>query len=67
MASQPVRIEKEIRYQKETIVDLSGSEVTGQDQLPPAFFLTKMQTPKPASLLEERLHFKMQNYNELGF
>jgi hypothetical protein len=62
-----VLIEKKIIYQKETSLDFGDAEVRGENQLPPAFFVTKMNTPKAASLLEERLKFKMRNYNELGF
>lgn len=58
---------KEIIYEKETTLDFSGSKVEGDSQLPPAFFVTKMQTPRAESLLSERLKFRMQNYNELGF
>jgi len=60
-------VQKEIRYQKETTVDLSGAEVQGESQFPPAFFLTKMQTPKAGSLLAERLRFGLKDYNRLGF
>lgn len=60
-------VEKKVIYQRETSLDFSGSKVVGENQLPPAFFVTKMQTPKGASLLEERLKFKMKDYNELGF
>ncbi len=69
-AAQPnveVKIEKQIVYQKEQTIDLSGSKVDGDNQTPPAFFLTKMQTPNARSLLEERLHFKLRDYNLMGF
>lgn len=62
-----VKVEKKIIYQKETTVDLEGSEVQGENQVPPAFFVTKMNTPKGESLLAKRLKFKLKNYNELGF
>jgi len=62
-----VVVEKEVVYQKETTVDLEGSKVQGENQLPPAFFVTKMATPKAESLLAQRLKFKLKNYNELGF
>lgn len=62
-----VNVEKQIIYQKEQTVDLTGSKVDGDNQTPPAFFLTKMQTPNARSLLEERLHFKLRDYNLMGF
>lgn len=66
-ASNEITVEKKVIYQKETSLDFSDAEVIGENQLPPAFFVTKMNTPKGASLLEERLRFKMKNFNELGF
>jgi len=60
-------IEKKIIYQKEQVVDLTGTTVEGENQLPPAFFVTKMQTPGAKSLLEERLRFGLRDYNQLGF
>ena len=66
-AGGEVEVEKKIVYQKETVVDLSGSVVEGENQLPPAFFLSKMQTPKPQGALAERLRFSLRNYNDLGF
>jgi hypothetical protein len=66
-AAPELRVEKEIIYKKETTVDLSGSTVDGETQTPPAFFVTKMQTPKAKSLLEERLRFNLRHYNEMGF
>lgn len=66
-ASNEITVEKKVIYQKETSLDFSDAEVIGENQLPPAFFVTKMNTPKAASLLEERLRFKMKNFNELGF
>jgi len=60
-------IEKKIIYKKETTVDLSGTTVEGENQLPPAFFVTKMQTPGARSLLEERLKFGLRDYNHMGF
>ena len=60
-------VEKEIVYQKETVVDLSGSTVEGQKQAPPAFFLSKTQAPEVKGLLSERLHFSFRDYNLLGF
>mgnify|MGYP007009259623 CR=1 FL=1 len=66
-ASSETIVEKKVIYQKETSLDFSDAEVVGENQLPPAFFVTKMNTPKGASLLEERLRFKMKNFNELGF
>jgi hypothetical protein len=62
-----VIVEKKVIYQKEQVVDLSGSEVSGDSQLPPAFFVTKAQTPGAKSLLEERLNFKLRTYNRMGF
>ena len=62
-----VIVEKEIRYQKETTVDLTGSDVSGESKLPPAFFVNKMQTPNAESLLSERLKFPLRNYNRTGF
>ena len=60
-------VEKSIIYQKETYVDLSGSKVEGENQLPPAFFLMKNNTPNAESLLAQRLKFKLKNYNEAGY
>ncbi len=61
-------VQKEIRYQKETMVDLSGSNVEGENSAPPAFFVTKMQTPNAASLLAERLKLiDLRRFNDLGF
>ncbi len=60
-------VEKSVVYQKETTVDLTGSVVEAENQLPPAFFLSKMQTPKAQGLLAERLKFSLRNYNDLGF
>ncbi len=65
--SKDVEVQKEVVYQKETTVDLSGSNVEGENQLPPAFFLSRMQTPKAEGLLAERLRFSLRNYNDLGF
>lgn len=65
--SSVVNVEKKIIYQKETSLDFEEAQVEGENQLPPAFFVTKMNTPKGASLLEERLRFKMRDFNELGF
>ncbi len=62
-----VEVEKEIRYKKETAIDLSGSNVNGEKQAPPAFFVTKKEAPNAARLLDERLKFKLIRYNELGF
>lgn len=59
-------IDKKIIYKKETTVDLSGSTVDGDSQQPPAFFVTKMQTPNAKSLLEEQLKFKIRDYNFMG-
>lgn len=61
------QVQKQVIYQKETSIDFSGSSVEGENQLPPAFFVTKMQTPNGESLLAERLKFGLKNYNELGF
>ena len=66
-ASQEVVVEKEIIYQKETVVDLSGSKVEGEKQAPPAFFLSKTQAPEVKGLLSERLQFSFRDYNLLGF
>lgn len=68
-AAQPnVTVEKEVIYKKETTVDLNGSEVKADSKLPPAFFVSKMNTPKGASLLQERLHnMKADKVNQLGF
>lgn len=66
-AAPQVTVQKEIVYQKETTIDFSGSKVEGENQVPPAFFVTKMQTPNGESLLSERLKFGLKNYNELGF
>jgi hypothetical protein len=66
-SAEPVTSNKEVIYEKETTLDFSGSKVEGDNQLPPAFFVTKMQTPNADSLLQERLKFQMRNYNELGF
>lgn len=66
-SQQEVSVEKKIIYQKEQVVDLSGTTVEGENQLPPAFFVTKMQTPGAKSLLEERLKFGLRDYNQLGF
>jgi hypothetical protein len=60
-------VEKNIIYQKETTVDLSGSNVEGENQLPPAFFLMKNNTPNAESLLAQRLKFGLKNYNQAGF
>ncbi|MDB5037596.1 MAG: hypothetical protein JWQ35_1124 [Bacteriovoracaceae bacterium] len=60
-------VQKNIVYKKETTVDLSGSTVEAENQLPPAFFLSKMQTPKAQGLLSDRLRFSLRNYNDLGF
>jgi hypothetical protein len=60
-------VKKDIIYKKETTVDLSGSMVEAENQVPPAFFLSKMQTPKAKGLLSERLQFSLRNYNDLGF
>ncbi len=60
-------VEKEIRYQKNQVIDLSGSNVEGENSAPPAFFVTKMQTPNAASLLAERLNFGIRRFNEWGF
>jgi hypothetical protein len=65
--SSGVTVEKKIIYQKETSLNFEEARVEGENQLPPAFFVTKMNTPKGASLLEERLRFKMRDFNELGF
>lgn len=62
-----VSVEKKIIYKKETTVDLTGTTVEGENQLPPAFFVTKMQTPNARSLLEERLRFGLRDYNHMGF
>jgi hypothetical protein len=66
-ADANVEVQKEIIYQKETNVDLSGSDIKGERDLPPAFFLTKMQTPKADSLLQERLKFRLKDFNRAGF
>ena len=65
--SGDVEVQKQIVYQKETNVDLSGSNVEGENQVPPAFFLSKNLTAKAKGLLEERLRFSLRNYNDLGF
>lgn len=65
--STEVIVQKDIIYKKETSVDLTGSVVEGENQLPPAFFLEKMQTPKAQGLLAERLRFSLRHYNDLGF
>jgi hypothetical protein len=62
-----VVVEKQVIYQQETTIDLSGSRVEGENQLPPTFFVMKMKAPKAESLLEERLQFGLRDYNELGF
>lgn len=62
-----VIVEKEIIYQKDQVVDLTGSTVEGADQLPPAFFVTKNQTPRAKSLLDERLRFHLRDFNLMGF
>lgn len=59
--------EKKVIYKKETTIDLSGSEVEGENQTPPAFFVMKMNTANASSLLEERLNFKLRDYNDLAF
>jgi hypothetical protein len=61
------QVEKKVIYQKETTVDLSGSTVEADTQSPPAFFLSKVQTPQAKGLLEERLKFSLRDYNMLGF
>lgn len=66
-AQPEVKVEKQVIYQKETTIDLSGSEVKGESQMPPAFFVQKMNTPKGDSLLSQRLKFKIKNVNQLGF
>lgn len=66
--STEVRVEKEVVYQKNQVVDLSGSHVEGENQNPPAFFVTKMQTPNAKSLLQERLDaVKLRDFNLMGF
>lgn len=60
-------VKKDIIYKKETVIDLSGSVVEGEHQLPPAFFLEKMNTPRAQGFLAERLKFSLRNYNDLGF
>lgn len=62
-----VTVQKEVVYQTETSIDFTGSKLEGESQLPPAFFVMKMQTPNGESLLAERLKFGLKNYNELGF
>lgn len=62
-----IEVQKEIVYKKETSVDLSGADVEGENQLPPAFFLMKNETPGAKSLLAERLRFGLRDYNQLGF
>jgi hypothetical protein len=67
-SDQPnVTVEKQIVYRKEETVDLSGSDVKGQKQLPPAFFVTKEKTPGSESLLARRLRFSLNHFNETGF
>jgi len=58
---------KEIVYKKETFVDLGGSSVDGEQIAPPAFFVTKTDGPAARKLLEERLNFKLEKYNQFGF
>lgn len=65
--NENVEVEKHVIYEKETTIDLSGSTVEGENQLPSTFFVMKMKAPKADSLLEERLQFGMKDYNELGF
>ena len=65
--STNVVVDKQVIYEKETSIDFDGSEVEGENQLPPAFFVMKMKTPKGTSLLAERLRFGLKDYNELGF
>lgn len=62
-----VKVEKKVIYQSETTIDLEGSKVTGENQLPPAFFVMNMKSPNGESLLRERLKFGLRDYNELGF
>lgn len=67
-ADEPeVIIEKSVVYEKESTVDLTGSNVNGSHQLPSAFFLSRLDTPKAKGLLPERLNFSLRNYNDLGF
>jgi hypothetical protein len=62
-----IRVQKEVRYKKITEVDLDGSDIDGKSQVPSAFYVGKMKAPDAESLLEQRLKFKMRNYNRLGF
>ncbi len=67
-STQPeVIVEKQIIYQKETVVDLTGTAVEAERQSPPAFFLSKSQTPDARGLLNDRLRFSFRDYNLLGF
>jgi len=67
ISAADVEVERQIIYQKETSIDLTGSKVEGETQVPPTFFVMKMNTQKGQSLLEERLQFGLRDYNELGF
>lgn len=67
VGTDEVQEHKEVIYQKETTIDLSGSSVQVENQAPSAFLLSKMQTPKAEGLLAERLNFTLRNYNDLGF
>ena len=67
VASTDTSVEKEIVYKKETFVDLSGSSVDGEQVAPPAFFVTKTDGPNARKLLEERLNFKLEKFNQFGF
>jgi len=64
---QQQEVEKQIVYKKDTLVDLSGSQVVGTKQLPPAFFVTQLKAPPADSLLTNRLKFSLKKYNEMGF
>lgn len=67
-AQPTLKVEKQIVYEKNQVVDLSGSTVEGENQAPPAFFVTKMQTPNAKSLLQERLSgIRLRDYNLMGF
>lgn len=67
-AEPNVKIEKEVIYQKNQVVDLTGSTVEGENQTPPAFFVTKIQTPNAKSLLQERLNgIQLRDFNLMGF
>ena len=61
------KVEKIIVYQKETTVDLEGSSVTGELNLPPLYSISKTDSLIPESLVKRKLRFRLREHSKLNY